>query len=294
MLGTKMWRMWGLMIALVLVVLPWSTGHAGAASITPGKNATATTALNLRSGPGSNYAVQQVIPANASVFVNAGPLNTSWYDVSYNGARGHVFGAYLRQEAVGGGSSGSGTTIAAVNLRSGPGANYAVQIVVPAKAVVSILEGPVNEVWWKVNYAGNIGYVRSDFLPRNGNGGAKRIEVSLGKQWMYAYEGGEQIFAAPVSTGRDGMNTPVGTFKIFAKYPVQTMRGTLNGEPWVVPDVPNVQYITQSGVALHGAYWHNQFGTGARLSHGCVNLPLEAAAWLYNWSPIGTPVQVRQ
>jgi len=46
------------------------------------------------------------------------------------------------------------------------------------------------------------------------------------------------------------------------------------------------------GVALHGTYWHNQFGTGARLSHGCVNLPLRAAAWLYKWAPVGTAVRV--
>ena len=46
------------------------------------------------------------------------------------------------------------------------------------------------------------------------------------------------------------------------------------------------------GVALHGTYWHNRFGTGARLSHGCINLPLRAAAWLYDWAPMGTTVKV--
>ena len=59
----------------------------------------------------------------------------------------------------------------------------------------------------------------------------------------------------------------------------------------VVPNVPNVMYIN-GGVALHGTYWHNRFGTGARLSHGCVNLPLRAAGWLYDWAPMGTTVRV--
>lgn len=122
-------------------------------------------------------------------------------------------------------------------------------------------------------------------------GGAKLIVVNLSDQWMYAFEGGEQVFDAPVSTGRDGMETPTGTFAIYSKLPVQTMDGVTNGEYWVVPNVPNVMYI-HGGVALHGTYWHNRFGTGARLSHGCVNLPLKAAAWLYNWAPMGTPVQV--
>jgi lipoprotein-anchoring transpeptidase ErfK/SrfK len=69
------------------------------------------------------------------------------------------------------------------------------------------------------------------------------------------------------------------------------MRGVYQGVPWVVPDVPNVMYIV-GGVALHGTYWHNRFGTGARPSHGCVNLPLRSAAWLYSWAPVGTPVKV--
>jgi lipoprotein-anchoring transpeptidase ErfK/SrfK len=121
--------------------------------------------------------------------------------------------------------------------------------------------------------------------------GDKYIVVNLSDQWMYAFEGKHQVFDAPVSTGRDGMNTPSGSYAIHAKLKLQTMRGVLDGVPWVVPNVPNVMYIN-GGVALHGTYWHNKFGTGARLSHGCINLPLGAAAWLYDWAPVGTPVRV--
>ena len=122
-------------------------------------------------------------------------------------------------------------------------------------------------------------------------GGEKTIVVNLSDQWLYAYDGDEQVFSAPVSSGRDGMNTPTGTFAIYAKLKLQTMDGVTEGEYWVVPDVPNVMYFT-GGVALHGTYWHNRFGTGARLSHGCVNLPLKSAAWLYAWAPVGTTVRV--
>jgi lipoprotein-anchoring transpeptidase ErfK/SrfK len=121
--------------------------------------------------------------------------------------------------------------------------------------------------------------------------GGKSILVNLSEQWLYAYEGGELIFDAPVATGRNGMETPTGTYAIYAKLKVQTMDGYDNGEYWVVPNVPNVMYIN-GGVALHGTYWHNLFGTGARPSHGCVNLPLKAAAWLYGWAPMGTTVRV--
>ncbi len=122
-------------------------------------------------------------------------------------------------------------------------------------------------------------------------GGAKSIVVNLSAQWLYAYEGDDQVFDAPVSTGRDGMETPTGTYAIYSKLKLQTMDGVTNGEYWIVPDVPNVMYFN-GGVALHGTYWHNRFGTGARLSHGCVNLPLKAAAWLYGWAPMGTAVRV--
>jgi lipoprotein-anchoring transpeptidase ErfK/SrfK len=124
-----------------------------------------------------------------------------------------------------------------------------------------------------------------------GSGGSKTIVVNLSDQWLYAFEGKQQVFDAPVSTGRDGMETPTGSFSIYAKLKVQTMDGITNGVPWVVPHVPNVMYIN-GGVALLGTYWHHRFGTGARLSHGCINLPLDAAAWLYDWAPMGTPVRV--
>ncbi len=125
-----------------------------------------------------------------------------------------------------------------------------------------------------------------------GGGGSKYIVVNLSTQWLYAYEGDVQVLNAPVSTGRDGFNTPVGTFSVYAKYPSQTMSGNLGGEYYYVPNVPHVMYI-YGGVALHGTYWHNQFGTGMRMSHGCINLPQDSAAWLYNWTPMGTPVHVR-
>ncbi len=121
--------------------------------------------------------------------------------------------------------------------------------------------------------------------------GAKRVVVNLSHQWLYAYEGDVQVFSAPVSTGRDGFNTPTGSFSVYAKNPLQTMSGTLQGEYYSVPDVPNAMYIV-GDVAMHGTYWHNMFGTGVRMSHGCINLPLDSAAWLYNWAPVGTPVQV--
>nr|PZN20051.1 MAG: murein L,D-transpeptidase [Chloroflexota bacterium] len=126
---------------------------------------------------------------------------------------------------------------------------------------------------------------------RSTTASGKSILVNLTDQWLYAYEDGKLVFDAPVATGRDGMETPTGSYRIYAKLPIQTMDGVTNGEYWRVPNVPHVMYFN-GDVALHGTYWHNLFGTGRRPSHGCVNLPLDAAKWLYAWAPVGTPVRV--
>jgi hypothetical protein len=120
----------------------------------------------------------------------------------------------------------------------------------------------------------------------------RRIVVDLTAQWLTAYEGDIAVFRAPVATGKDGFNTPTGDFAIYAKYPMQTMIGSAGGESWNVPDIPFVQYVV-GGVAFHGTYWHDLWGTGVRMSHGCINLNIDDAQWLYEWAEVGTPVQIR-
>lgn len=122
--------------------------------------------------------------------------------------------------------------------------------------------------------------------------GPKRIEIDLTRQRLYAYEGDFVVYNIPVSTGKDGWETPAGSFTVYSKLVSHDMRGDVAGESWYVPNVPHVMYFREGGYAIHGTYWHNTFGTGARLSHGCVNLPLDMAAALYNWAPIGTPVSI--
>lgn len=119
----------------------------------------------------------------------------------------------------------------------------------------------------------------------------RHIDVDLSAQHLTAYEGDTPVFTAPVATGKDGFNTPTGTFAIYSKYPMENMAGSAGGETWYVPNIPWVQYIV-GGVAFHGTYWHDQWGTGFRLSHGCVNLNIDDAQWLYEWADIGTQVNI--
>ena len=119
----------------------------------------------------------------------------------------------------------------------------------------------------------------------------RHIDVDLSAQWLTAYEGDTPVFNAPVATGKDGFNTPAGSYAIYSKYTMETMVGNAGGESWYVPDIPWVQYVV-GGVALHGTYWHDQWGTGFRLSHGCINLNIDDAEWLYDWSDVGTQVDI--
>ena len=116
-------------------------------------------------------------------------------------------------------------------------------------------------------------------------------EWVFSSQYMRVYQGSTLITGTYVSTGRPGFDTPVGTYRTWLKYVSQTMSGCIQGECYVVPNVPWVQYFTYGGHALHGAYWHNNFG--ARMSHGCVNLPVPFAEWLYYWLPMNSRVVVK-
>lgn len=66
-----------------------------------------------------------------------------------------------------------------------------------------------------------------------------------------------------------------------------TITGGAGDDEYFLPAVPYVMYF-HGNYGLHGTYWHNNFGQP--MSHGCVNLPTDAAQWLFNWAPIGTKV----
>ncbi len=119
----------------------------------------------------------------------------------------------------------------------------------------------------------------------------RHIDVDLSTQQLVAYESDLAVWHAPVATGRDGFDTPTGDFAIYYRVPMQDMTGSIGDESWYVPHIPWVQYIV-GGVAFHGTYWHNAHGTGTRMSHGCVNLRIDDAQWLYEWADIGTSVTI--
>lgn len=121
----------------------------------------------------------------------------------------------------------------------------------------------------------------------------KYIEVRLNEQRLYAYENGFLKKTFLVSTGIPKYPTPPGTYSVLAKVPKKDYEwsyGENDPDNYDIKDVPwNLRF--DAHLYLHNAYWHNNFGRV--MSHGCVNINLANAKWLYEWADIGIPVIIK-
>jgi hypothetical protein len=110
----------------------------------------------------------------------------------------------------------------------------------------------------------------------------KWVSVDLYEQVAIAYEGTTPVFATLVSSGLPEWSTDEGLFHVYVRYPRTIMSGA-DGQPdfYYLEEVPWTMYFNKD-MALHGTYWHDGFGY--RHSHGCVNMSITDANWLYNWA----------
>lgn len=144
---------------------------------------------------------------------------------------------------------------------------------------------------------------RSELAPIRPFAGSKRIEVDLNLQRITCLEGSRVVFSTPTSSGIGVREQPDGTMADFSspegdhcvllKQPSRHMsnipRETGDEEeqvppsdPFDLPGVPWNTFFDQEGTAIHGAYWHNDFGVPR--SHGCLNASIDAARWIYRWT----------
>ncbi len=135
---------------------------------------------------------------------------------------------------------------------------------------------------------------RRTSFPSFATGDRKWVDVSVKEQSLVAYVGRRPVYVTLVSTGRSGLMDPEktdstvrGTFMIYEKDVSSTMDGDEDhADSFNLHDVPFVQYF-HKGYALHGTYWHDEFGKTR--SHGCVNLSPIDAAWLFEWTDPSVP-----
>jgi hypothetical protein len=116
----------------------------------------------------------------------------------------------------------------------------------------------------------------------------RRVEVWLAHQVVIAYQDDEPVLITKTATGGkfiDGdYTTPYGFYITNRKRPTRHMAAGDMAAPnsYDLPGVPWVCYLTEKGISFHGTYWHNDFGRPR--SHGCINLSIPAARWIYRWS----------
>jgi hypothetical protein len=121
----------------------------------------------------------------------------------------------------------------------------------------------------------------------------KWVDVRITWGTLVAYEGDNPVFITAVSPGQDGVshsanshNTQRGTYSIGWKLITADMAGVDKAKAWAVDEVPFVAYYKDS-FALHGAWWHDDFGRPK--SHGCVNLAPSDANFIWSWLEPGLP-----
>lgn len=176
--------------------------------------------------------------------------------------------------------------------------------------VVGIDEGPDGEPWYRVHdelleFTYNVPathlrlFQPEDWAPISPeiDPWKKHIEVSIARQELVAYEDDKEVLRTRVSTGVPAWreipgqiptDTPTGEYRIFSKMASKHMGNgqvTADIEAYELVGVPWTSFFVKTGVAIHGTYWHRNYGTP--MSRGCVNVTPEIARWIFRWT---TPV----
>lgn len=275
---------------------------------------------DVRGGPGPSYARlgQLVAGAEAKVLGRHG----EWWQIEYGGGLAWVAAAAVaamdaqdvpevdppiapRQPVVVAGSDG-------VNVRSGPGTDYT-RLGSLDPGAQAVATGRFRD-WWQIEYTDDRAWVSGSFVTAYDTAGLQSvqppptpvpsspiviptpaspklideprwIDVNLTFQRVTAYESRIAVYTALASTGLPNTPTPEGQYRIWIKL----RHDDMSGPGYYLQDVPFVMYFYQ-GYAFHGVWWHANFGHP--MSHGCVNLPADAAEWLFNWADVGTLVNV--
>jgi lipoprotein-anchoring transpeptidase ErfK/SrfK len=119
--------------------------------------------------------------------------------------------------------------------------------------------------------------------------GSSYVEIDLSDQHLYLYEDGVVVMETDFVSGNmsNGNFTPAGVFGITYK----TKNAVLRGADYETP--VNYWMPFNGNVGMHDATWRSTFGGDIYLtsgSHGCVNLPLDKAAEIYEYMSAGFPV----
>jgi hypothetical protein len=121
----------------------------------------------------------------------------------------------------------------------------------------------------------------------------KKMVININYQTLSCFEGNREVFFCRCSTGSlanpnigldNKYETPVGNMYVQWKIVSKSMgaNSSENAAGYDTAAVPWCTFVATGGVAIHGAFWHNNFGTAR--SHGCINVTPENAKWIFRWT----------
>jgi hypothetical protein len=276
----------------------------------------ASDGLRLRAAPNLDAEMVAVLPDNTE-FIAAPGATGEWIPGYADGLSGWVSATYLTERpplpklevADWDPKVWQGATLGETNVRREPTTKSPIveSLAYGERVTVSewvkgeeVYEGA--DMWAKIGdrryvYSRNIGRnapVLPPPPPADAPTWGKWIDVNLVQQLLTAYDGTAPIRTVEVTTGMAGWETPPGFYSILHRVANETMTsGAIGAENFYrLDDVLFTQYFTDRGHALHFAWWRTKETIGRPGSHGCVNLLLEDARFLWDWAAIGMPVYV--
>lgn len=214
-----------------------------------------------------------------------------------------------------------GMTTGSANIRNGTNTNASIVAVYGANTRLTVYATVNGQIvwggisaWYRISpltsapryiYGGLLQRMSSNPPPPVAQG--HLIVVSTSQQILHAYLNGRLVYTTLVTTGMPQLFTPTGTWHVYSKVTNVVFHSPWpKGSPYYyAPEfVHYVLLYDAPYIYLHDSTWRSVFGPGTQYphrdpkfgpetgSHGCVNMPLNAAAWLYNWAPVGTTVQI--
>ena len=158
------------------------------------------------------------------------------------------------------------------------------------------------DIYWAEGAALHI-LTSEDVAPINPDldAASKRIVVDLTYQTLSCLENEQEVFFCRISSGAkwdaygnqvDNWATPVGDLNTHWKIISLNMSAGTTGAGYSTPAVPWCTFVHGDGVAIHGAFWHNDFG--APRSHGCINCRPEDAKWIFRWTTPVIPLELNE
>lgn len=128
----------------------------------------------------------------------------------------------------------------------------------------------------------------------NSDLGQDYIEIDLTRQHLWMYIGGQVAVSSDFVSGsmvKAGCATPGGTYTLYYKKSPDVLRSDKPGDSYATPVTYWMPF--NGGIGLHDANWRGSFGGNIYQyngSHGCINLPTDAARQIYEQIYKGFPI----